>query len=116
MLQKLEANISTYRVVPILKTSSTVRPCVDSWFQNCHHCLCCGLTGSVAIVEMGTWVPGSCFAHSPSSPWGGHRLRVRPREQKEFQSPASRSPKRVAPTSHQLIKALAEAPDVKHKW
>lgn len=42
----------------------------------------------------------------------GHRLRVRPREQKEFQSPASRSPKGVAPDSHQLAKALAEAPDV----
>ncbi|XP_012666093.1 speckle targeted PIP5K1A-regulated poly(A) polymerase isoform X2 [Otolemur garnettii] len=43
---------------------------------------------------------------------GGHRLRVRPREQKEFQSPASKSPKGVAPDSQQLAKALAEAPDV----
>ncbi|KAK2100326.1 hypothetical protein P7K49_021674 [Saguinus oedipus] len=43
---------------------------------------------------------------------GGHRLRVRPREQKEFQSPAAKSPKGAAPDSHQLAKALAEAADV----
>ncbi|MBW00801.1 Speckle targeted PIP5K1A-regulated poly(A) polymerase, partial [Eschrichtius robustus] len=48
----------------------------------------------------------------PQHSLGGHRLRVRPREQKEFQSPASKSPKGVAPDSHQLAKALAEAPDV----
>lgn len=48
----------------------------------------------------------------PQHSLGGHRLRVRPREQKEFQSPASKSPKGAAPDSHQLAKALAEAPDV----
>lgn len=48
----------------------------------------------------------------PQHSLGGCRLRVRPREQKEFQSPASKSPKGVAPDSHQLAAALAEVPDV----
>lgn len=48
----------------------------------------------------------------PQHSLGGHRLRVRPREQKEFQRPTSKSPKGAAPDSHQLAKALAEAPDV----
>lgn len=48
----------------------------------------------------------------PQHSLGGHRLRVRPREQKEFQRPASKSPKGAAPDSHQLATALAEAPDV----
>lgn len=48
----------------------------------------------------------------PQHSLGGRRLRVRPREQKEFQSPASKSPKGVAPDSHQLAAALAEVPDV----
>lgn len=48
----------------------------------------------------------------PQHSLGGHRLRVRPREQKEFQSPASKSPKGAALDSHQLATALAEAPDV----
>lgn len=48
----------------------------------------------------------------PQHSLAGRRLRVRPREQKEFQSPASRSPKGAAPDSQQLLKALAEAPDV----
>lgn len=48
----------------------------------------------------------------PQHSLGGRRLRVRPREQKEFQSPVSKSPKGVAPDSHQLAAALAEVPDV----
>lgn len=48
----------------------------------------------------------------PKHSLGGHGLRVRPREQKEFQSPASKSPKGVDSNSHQLAQALAEAADV----
>lgn len=68
--------------------------------------------GVFAIVEMGDLGAREAVLSQPQHSLGGHRLRVRPREQKEFQSPASRSPKRVAPDSLQLIKALAEAPDV----
>lgn len=48
----------------------------------------------------------------PKHRLGEHGLRVRPREQKEFQSPASKSPKGVDSNSRQLAQALAEAPDV----
>ncbi|XP_045749476.1 speckle targeted PIP5K1A-regulated poly(A) polymerase isoform X2 [Mirounga angustirostris] len=68
--------------------------------------------GVFAIVEMGDIGTREAVLSQPQHSLGGHRLRVRPREQKEFQSPASKSPKGVAPDSHQLAKALAEAPDV----
>ncbi|XP_073665175.1 speckle targeted PIP5K1A-regulated poly(A) polymerase isoform X3 [Tursiops truncatus] len=68
--------------------------------------------GVFAIVEMGDVGAREAVLSQPQHSLGGHRLRVRPREQKEFQSPASKSPKGVAPDSHQLAKALAEAPDV----
>ncbi|XP_025860469.2 speckle targeted PIP5K1A-regulated poly(A) polymerase isoform X2 [Vulpes vulpes] len=68
--------------------------------------------GVFAIVEMGDTGTREAVLSQPQHSLGGHRLRVRPREQKEFQSPASKSPKGAAPDSHQLAKALAEAPDV----
>uniref|UniRef100_A0A8C9CP16 Speckle targeted PIP5K1A-regulated poly(A) polymerase n=1 Tax=Phocoena sinus TaxID=42100 RepID=A0A8C9CP16_PHOSS len=68
--------------------------------------------GVFAIVEMGDVGAREAVLSQPQHSLGGHRLRVRPREQKEFQSPASKSPKGVAPDSYQLAKALAEAPDV----
>lgn len=68
--------------------------------------------GVFAIVEMGDVGTREAVLSQPQHTLGGHRLRVRPREQKEFQSPASKSPKGAAPDSHQLTKALAEAPDV----
>ncbi|XP_066893507.1 speckle targeted PIP5K1A-regulated poly(A) polymerase isoform X2 [Kogia breviceps] len=68
--------------------------------------------GVFAIVEMGDVGAREAVLSQPQHSLGGHRLRVRPREQKEFQSPASKCPKGVAPDSHQLAKALAEAPDV----
>uniref|UniRef100_A0A8C4LH00 Speckle targeted PIP5K1A-regulated poly(A) polymerase n=1 Tax=Equus asinus TaxID=9793 RepID=A0A8C4LH00_EQUAS len=68
--------------------------------------------GVFAIVEMGDVGAREAVLSQPQHSLGGHRLRVRPREQKEFQSPASKSPKGAAPDSHQLAKALAEAPDV----
>ncbi|XP_057581597.1 speckle targeted PIP5K1A-regulated poly(A) polymerase isoform X2 [Hippopotamus amphibius kiboko] len=68
--------------------------------------------GVFAIVEMGDVRAQEAVLSQPQHSLGRHRLRVRPREQKEFQGPASKSPKRVSPNSHQLVKALAEAPDV----
>ncbi|XP_037373598.1 speckle targeted PIP5K1A-regulated poly(A) polymerase [Talpa occidentalis] len=68
--------------------------------------------GVFAIVEMGDVSSQEAVLAQPQHSLGGHRLRVRPREQKEFQSPASKSPKGAAPDSHQLLKALAESPDV----
>ncbi|KAG8522743.1 Speckle targeted PIP5K1A-regulated poly(A) polymerase, partial [Galemys pyrenaicus] len=68
--------------------------------------------GVFAIVEMGDVGAREAVLSQPQHSLGGHRLRVRPREQKEFQSPASKSPKGAAPDSHQLLKALAECPDV----
>ncbi|XP_027800027.2 speckle targeted PIP5K1A-regulated poly(A) polymerase [Marmota flaviventris] len=68
--------------------------------------------GVFAIVEMGDMGAREAVLSQSQHSLGGHRLRVRPREQKEFQSPASKSPKGAAPDSHQLAKALAEAPDV----
>lgn len=68
--------------------------------------------GVFAIVEMGDVGAQEAVLSQPQHSLGGRRLRVRPREQKEFQSPASKSPKGVAPDSHQLAAALAEVPDV----
>ncbi|XP_045411823.1 speckle targeted PIP5K1A-regulated poly(A) polymerase isoform X1 [Lemur catta] len=68
--------------------------------------------GVFAIVEMGDVGAREAVLSQSQHSLGGHRLRVRPREQKEFQSPASKSPKGAAPDSQQLAKALAEAPDV----
>ncbi|XP_012884398.1 PREDICTED: speckle targeted PIP5K1A-regulated poly(A) polymerase [Dipodomys ordii] len=68
--------------------------------------------GVFAIVEMGDVSAREAVLSQPQHSLGKHRLRVRPREQKEFQSPAAKSPKGVSPDSHQLAKALAEAPDV----
>ncbi|XP_008835761.1 speckle targeted PIP5K1A-regulated poly(A) polymerase isoform X1 [Nannospalax galili] len=65
-----------------------------------------------AIVEMGDISAREAVLSQSQHSLGRHRLRVRPREQKEFQSRASKSPKGVAPDSQQLVKALAEAPDV----
>ncbi|XP_059566405.1 speckle targeted PIP5K1A-regulated poly(A) polymerase isoform X4 [Myotis daubentonii] len=68
--------------------------------------------GVFAIVEMGDVGSREAVLSQPQHSLGGQRLRVRPREQKEFQKPASKSPKGAAPDSHQLATALAEAPDV----
>ncbi|XP_036908809.1 speckle targeted PIP5K1A-regulated poly(A) polymerase [Sturnira hondurensis] len=68
--------------------------------------------GVFAIVEMGDVGAQEAVLSQPQHSLGGHRLRVRPREQKEFQRPASKSPKGAAPDSQQLATALAEAPDV----
>ncbi|XP_036151686.1 speckle targeted PIP5K1A-regulated poly(A) polymerase isoform X2 [Myotis myotis] len=68
--------------------------------------------GVFAIVEMGDVGSREAVLSQPQHSLGGQRLRVRPREQKEFQRPASKSPKGAAPDSHQLATALAEAPDV----
>ncbi|XP_050612846.1 speckle targeted PIP5K1A-regulated poly(A) polymerase isoform X1 [Macaca thibetana thibetana] len=68
--------------------------------------------GVFAIVEMGDVGAREAVLSQSQHSLGGHRLRVRPREQREFQSPASKSPKGAAPDSHQLAKALAEATDV----
>ncbi|XP_012520448.1 PREDICTED: speckle targeted PIP5K1A-regulated poly(A) polymerase [Propithecus coquereli] len=68
--------------------------------------------GVFAIVEMGHVGAREAVLSQSQHSLGGHRLRVRPRKQKEFQSPASKSPKGAAPDSQQLAKALAEAPDV----
>ncbi|KAM9221101.1 speckle targeted PIP5K1A-regulated poly(A) polymerase isoform 2-T2 [Dugong dugon] len=68
--------------------------------------------GVFAIVEMGDMGAREAILSQPQHSLGGRRLRVRPREQKEFQSPAFRSPRGAAPDSHQLAKALAEVPDV----
>ncbi|XP_032747429.1 speckle targeted PIP5K1A-regulated poly(A) polymerase isoform X1 [Rattus rattus] len=68
--------------------------------------------GVFAIVEMGDISAREAVLSQPKHSLGGHALRVRPREQKEFQSPASKSPKGVDSNSHQLAQALAEATDV----
>ncbi|XP_070930566.1 speckle targeted PIP5K1A-regulated poly(A) polymerase isoform X3 [Macaca nemestrina] len=68
--------------------------------------------GVFAIVEMGDVGAREAVLSQSQHSLGGHRLRVRPREQREFQSPASKSPKGAAPDNHQLAKALAEATDV----
>lgn len=68
--------------------------------------------GVFAIVEMGDVGAREAVLSQPKHSLGGHGLRVRPREQKEFKSPASKSPKGVDSSSHQLAQALAEATDV----
>lgn len=68
--------------------------------------------GVFAIVEMGDVGAREAVLSQPQHSLGGQRLRVRPREQKEFQKPASKSPQGAAPDSQQLAAALAEAPDV----
>ncbi|XP_006875117.1 PREDICTED: speckle targeted PIP5K1A-regulated poly(A) polymerase [Chrysochloris asiatica] len=68
--------------------------------------------GVFAIVEMGDVAAREAVLSQPQHSLEGRRLRVRPREQKEFQCPASKSPKGAAPDSQQLVRALAEASDV----
>ncbi|KAM6157620.1 speckle targeted PIP5K1A-regulated poly(A) polymerase isoform 2-T2 [Rhynchocyon petersi] len=68
--------------------------------------------GVFAIVEMGHVGAREVVLSQPQHNLGGRRLRVRPREQKEFQSPTPKSPKKAAPDGHELARALAEVPDV----
>ncbi|XP_004596832.2 speckle targeted PIP5K1A-regulated poly(A) polymerase [Ochotona princeps] len=68
--------------------------------------------GVFAIVEMGDVSAREAVLAQSQHSLGGRRLRVRPREQKEFQSPASKSPKGAAPDSEHLARALADASDV----
>ncbi|KAM6160048.1 speckle targeted PIP5K1A-regulated poly(A) polymerase [Erethizon dorsatum] len=69
--------------------------------------------GVFAIVEMGDVSSRDAALAQAQHSLRGQRLRVRPREQKAFQSPASRCPRGAAPNdSDQLLSALAEAPDV----
>ncbi|XP_051049865.1 speckle targeted PIP5K1A-regulated poly(A) polymerase isoform X2 [Phodopus roborovskii] len=68
--------------------------------------------GVFAIVEMGDISAREAVLSQPKHRLGEHGLRVRPREQKEFQSPATKTPKGVDSNSHQLAQALAESPDV----
>lgn len=98
---------------PLQRFSPTVRLCV--WILGSKTIIPAPVVvcqGVFAIVEMGDVGAREAVLSQPQHSLGGHRLRVRPREQKEFQSPASKSPKGAAPDSHQLAKALAEAPDV----
>lgn len=48
----------------------------------------------------------------PQHTLSGHRLRVRPRQQKEFQTPAPKSSRGAPPDDQQLMQVLAQAPDV----
>ncbi|XP_005414852.1 PREDICTED: speckle targeted PIP5K1A-regulated poly(A) polymerase [Chinchilla lanigera] len=69
--------------------------------------------GVFAIVEMGDVGSRDAALAQEQHSLRGQRLRVRPREQKAFQSPASRGLRGAAPDdSDQLLSALAEAPDV----
>ncbi|XP_004874422.1 speckle targeted PIP5K1A-regulated poly(A) polymerase isoform X2 [Heterocephalus glaber] len=69
--------------------------------------------GVFAIVEMGDMGSRDAALAQPQHSLRGQRLRVRPREQKAFQSPGSRALRGAAPEdSGQLLSALAEAPDV----
>ncbi|XP_062949290.1 speckle targeted PIP5K1A-regulated poly(A) polymerase [Cynocephalus volans] len=68
--------------------------------------------GLFAIVEMVDVGAREAVLSQSQHSLAGHRLRVRPREQKNFQSPASKSPKGATHDSHQLARALAEAADV----
>lgn len=68
--------------------------------------------GVFAIVEMGDISAKEAVLSQPKHRLGAHGLRVRPREQKEFQSPASKSLKGADSNSHQLARVLAEVPDV----
>lgn len=105
--------LPTYRVVPLSEFPPTVRPCV--YILGCKTIIAAPVVvrqGVFAIVEMGDVGAREAVLSQPQHSLGGHRLRVRPREQKEFQSPTSKSSKGVALDSHQLAAALAEAPDV----
>ncbi|XP_020824083.1 speckle targeted PIP5K1A-regulated poly(A) polymerase [Phascolarctos cinereus] len=68
--------------------------------------------GVFAIVEMGDVGARDAVLSQPQHALSGHRLRVRPRQQKEFQAPAPRSSKGAPPDDQQLTRELAEAPDV----
>ncbi|XP_036620455.1 speckle targeted PIP5K1A-regulated poly(A) polymerase isoform X2 [Trichosurus vulpecula] len=68
--------------------------------------------GVFAIVEMGDTGAREVVLSQPQHTLSGHRLRVRPRQQKEFQTPAPKSSKGAPPEDQQLMRALAEAPDV----
>ncbi|XP_043826890.1 speckle targeted PIP5K1A-regulated poly(A) polymerase [Dromiciops gliroides] len=68
--------------------------------------------GVFAIVEMGDSRARDAILSQPQHALGGHRLRVRPRQQKEFQIPAPKSPKGAPADDQQLTRALAEAVDV----
>lgn len=84
---------------------SSVKTCLNSF--------CCVICqGVFAIVEMGDVSAREAVLSQSQHRLGERALRVRPREQKEFQSPASKSPKGVDSNSHQMAQALAEAPDV----
>ncbi|XP_072493239.1 speckle targeted PIP5K1A-regulated poly(A) polymerase isoform X2 [Notamacropus eugenii] len=68
--------------------------------------------GVFAIVEMGDLGTRNAVLSQPQHTLGGHRLRVRPRQQKEFQTPAPKSSRGAPPDDQQLTQALAQAPDV----
>uniref|UniRef100_F7EVE8 Speckle targeted PIP5K1A-regulated poly(A) polymerase n=1 Tax=Monodelphis domestica TaxID=13616 RepID=F7EVE8_MONDO len=68
--------------------------------------------GVFAIVEMGDTGARDAVLAQAQHVLSGHRLRIRPREQKEFQTPAPKAPKGAPPDDQQLTQALAEAPDV----
>ncbi|KAM8969055.1 speckle targeted PIP5K1A-regulated poly(A) polymerase [Sarcophilus harrisii] len=68
--------------------------------------------GVFAIVEMGDTGARDAVLSQPQHTLGGHRLRVRPRQQKEFQTPAPKPPRGAPPDDQQLMQGLAEAPDV----
>ncbi|XP_004646802.1 speckle targeted PIP5K1A-regulated poly(A) polymerase [Octodon degus] len=69
--------------------------------------------GVFAIVEMKDVASRDAALAQDQHSLRGQRLRVRPREQKAFQSPASRGSRGAAPEdSDQLLSLLAEAPDV----
>ncbi|XP_074128530.1 speckle targeted PIP5K1A-regulated poly(A) polymerase isoform X2 [Sminthopsis crassicaudata] len=68
--------------------------------------------GVFAIVEMGDTGARDAVLSQPQHALGGHRLRVRPRQQKEFQTPAPKASRGAPPDDQQLMQGLAEAPDV----
>ncbi|XP_038620512.1 speckle targeted PIP5K1A-regulated poly(A) polymerase [Tachyglossus aculeatus] len=68
--------------------------------------------GVFAIVELGDVATREAVLSRPQHLLEGHRLRVRPREQKEFRALAPGSLRGRPPDSQRLGRALAEAPDV----
>ncbi|XP_074087396.1 speckle targeted PIP5K1A-regulated poly(A) polymerase isoform X2 [Macrotis lagotis] len=68
--------------------------------------------GVFAIVEMGDTGSRDAVLSQPQHALEGRRLRVRPRRQKEFQTPAPKSPRGAPSEDRRLTQALAEAPDV----
>uniref|UniRef100_F7FZR1 Speckle targeted PIP5K1A-regulated poly(A) polymerase n=1 Tax=Ornithorhynchus anatinus TaxID=9258 RepID=F7FZR1_ORNAN len=68
--------------------------------------------GVFAIVELGDVGTREAVLSQPQHRLEGHRLRVRPREQKEFRALAPGSLGGRPLDSQQLVRALAEAPDV----